>query len=74
MTKEFKKRMMFLLELDFLNGQIEKLELQKQELRKQFSLNGVVSCFCKIPEPRMKNSENGVSVYCDKCAKSYSQK
>ena len=42
MTKEFKKRMLFLLELDFLNGQIEKLELEKEELRKQFSLNGVV--------------------------------
>ena len=41
MTKEFKKRMLFLLELDFLNGQIEKLELEKEELRKQFSLNSV---------------------------------
>ena len=41
MTKEFKKRMLFLLELDFLNGQIEKLKLEKEELRKQFSLNSV---------------------------------
>jgi hypothetical protein len=41
MTKEFKKRMLFLLELDFLNGQIEKLELKKEELREQFSLNSV---------------------------------
>jgi len=30
-------------------------------------------CVCKIPEPRMKNSENGVSSYCNKCAKSYSR-
>ena len=37
-------------------------------------LYGVVSCVCKIPEPRMKNSENGISAYCNKCAKSYSQK
>jgi hypothetical protein len=42
MTKEFKKRILFLYELDSLNGQIEKLELQKEELRKQFSLNGVI--------------------------------
>ena len=33
--------MLFLLELDFLNGQIEKLKLEKEELRKQFSLNSV---------------------------------
>ena len=40
----------------------------------QLTLTDVVSCVCKIPEPRMKNSENGVSSYCNKCAKSYSQK
>ena len=37
-------------------------------------LYDVLSCVCKIPEPRMKNSENGISAYCDKCAKSYSKK
>ena len=41
---------------------------------KKLNLHAVVSCVCKIPEPRMKNSENGVSSYCNKCAKSYSQK
>ena len=40
----------------------------------QLTLTAVVSCVCKIPEPRMKNSENGISAYCNKCAKSYSQK
>ena len=29
------------------------------------------SCICKVPEPRIKNSENGVSAYCFKCAKQY---
>ena len=40
----------------------------------QLTLTDVVRCVCKIPEPRMKNSENGISAYCNKCAKSYSQK
>lgn len=26
-------------------------------------------CTCFIPEPRMKNSENGISRYCAKCSK-----
>ena len=31
---------------------------------------GVVSkCTCKIPDPRVKNSENGISGYCVKCVK-----
>jgi hypothetical protein len=41
---------------------------------KQCDIHVVVSCVCKIPEPRMKNSENGIIAYCGKCAKSYSQR
>ena len=26
-------------------------------------------CTCKIPEPKIKNSENGISTYCGKCSK-----
>ena len=26
-------------------------------------------CGCKIPEPNIKNSENGISTYCGKCSK-----
>ena len=48
--------------------------LDLKDIIKQLSICDVVSCVCKIPEPRMKNSENGVSSYCNKCAKSYSQK
>ena len=29
----------------------------------------VIKCKCKIPEPHIKNSENGISSYCGKCAK-----
>lgn len=28
-------------------------------------------CKCKIPEPRMKNSENGIYSYCKICKKEY---
>ena len=34
-------------------------------------LCAVSGCTCKIPEPRMKNSENGISAYCVKCTKQY---
>lgn len=30
-------------------------------------------CVCKIPEPRLKVSENGTYAYCEKCAKTYVQ-
>ena len=33
------------------------------ELLKNFSLHAVVSCVCKIPEPRLKVSENGTYAY-----------
>ena len=41
---------------------------------KQLILSGVVSCVCKIPEPRLKVSENGTHAYCNNCAKTYWQK
>lgn len=28
-------------------------------------------CSCKIPEPRIKVSENGIYSYCNKCGKTY---
>ena len=37
-------------------------------------LYDVVSCVCKIPEPRLKVSENGTHAYCNNCAKTYWQK
>ena len=37
-------------------------------------LYDVVSCVCKIPEPRLKVSENGTYAYCNNCAKTYWQK
>ena len=40
----------------------------------QLILSGVVSCVCKIPEPRLKVSENGTHAYCNNCAKTYLQK
>ena len=33
-----------------------------------------VSCVCKIPEPRLKVSENGTHAYCNNCAKTYWKK
>ena len=36
---------------------------------KQLNLSGVVRCVCKIPEPKLKVSENGTYAYCEKCAK-----
>ena len=49
-------------------------EIQKSiddviEKQKEF-----VSCVCKIPEPRLKVSENGTHAYCNNCAKTYWQK
>ena len=37
------------------------------------TLTDVVRCVCKIPEPRLKVSENGTYAYCEKCAKTYLQ-
>ena len=28
-------------------------------------------CECKVPNPTMKVSENGVNVYCKNCSKTY---
>jgi hypothetical protein len=33
-----------------------------------------MNCTCKTPEPRMKNSENGISSYCNRCSKSHETK
>ena len=43
-------------------------------ITKQLTLTDVVSCVCKIPEPRLKVSENGTHAYCNNCAKTYWQK
>ena len=43
-------------------------------ITKQLTLTDVVSCVCKIPEPRLKVSENGTYAYCNNCAKTYWQK
>ena len=40
----------------------------------QLTLTDVVRCVCKIPEPRLKVSENGTHAYCNNCAKTYLQK
>jgi hypothetical protein len=45
----------------------------KKEKAKQLTLTDVVRCVCKIPEPRLKVSENGTYAYCEKCAKTYLQ-
>ena len=38
------------------------------------NLCGVVRCVCKMPEPRLKVSENGTYSYCNNCSKTYWQK
>mgnify|MGYP005992128173 CR=1 FL=1 len=43
----------------------------KRHQAEQLNLCAVSGCTCKIPEPRMKNSENGISAYCVKCTKQY---
>ena len=43
----------------------------KRHEAEQLNLLGVVRCVCKIPEPRLKVSENGTYAYCEKCAKTY---
>ena len=44
-------------------------ELLQKETKKQLILTDVVKCNCKIPHPRMKVSENGISGYCANCIK-----
>ena len=41
MTEDFKKGMMQLLEIDYLDSQIIKLKNDRKKLKKQFSLQGV---------------------------------
>ena len=46
----------------------------KKKKAEQLTLTDVVSCVCKIPEPRLKVSENGTYSYCNNCSKTYWQK
>jgi len=43
--------------------------IAKEHEIEQLRIGGVSYCNCKIPDPRMKNSENGISGYCVKCVK-----
>jgi hypothetical protein len=43
-------------------------------LEAKLTFTDVVSCVCKIPEPRLKVSENGTYSYCNNCSKTYWQK
>ena len=54
------------------NNPLVRIGLLKM-IKQFFSLKDVVSCICKIPEPRLKVSENGTYAYCKKCAKTYLQ-
>ena len=70
LTEIGKKRFEFTCEPDedlkvFLDG--------AEQLFKLLRLTDVVRCVCKIPEPRLKVSENGTYAYCEKCAKTYLQ-
>lgn len=49
------------------------LEKYTYQLEQQLALFIVSGCTCKIPEPIIKNSENGISAYCKKCTKQYSR-
>ena len=46
---------------------------EAHRLVKKLIIPDVGCCSCKIPEPRMKVSENGTSAYCIKCTKTYVQ-
>ena len=46
---------------------------QKWNEQKQLIIADVSKCTCEIPDPRMKNSENGISGYCVKCVKPLQQ-
>jgi hypothetical protein len=48
--------------------------IKTQKKVKKLTLTDVVSCVCKIPEPRLKVSENGTYSYCNNCSKTYWQK
>ena len=45
-------------------------KLCKQVRKEQYDIHNVSKCTCKIPEPKVKCSENGINAYCCKCAKS----
>ena len=66
LEKSYGNKLILLDEKDF--------EKFAEKLVKKLTLTDVVSCVCKIPEPRLKVSENGTHAYCNNCAKTYWQK
>ena len=60
------------LKIDELMNEVE--EVVDKNITEQLTLTDVVRCVCKIPEPRLKVSENGTHAYCNNCAKTYLQK
>ena len=60
------------LKIDELMNEVE--EIVDKNVTEQLTLTDVVSCVCKMPEPRLKVSENGTHAYCNNCAKTYLQK
>jgi hypothetical protein len=59
-------------DLDIQKAMVKHFIKKKED--EQLILTDVVSCVCKIPEPRLKVSENGTHAYCNNCAKTYWQK
>ena len=72
MTEEFKKGMMLLLEQDFIDGEIRKLKLRKEELNKQFSLQGVVKSFYCLDEVH-RGKDDVCQRQCEYCRKKNKQ-
>ena len=51
---------------------VEKIwQLQSEIKRKQCDIPIVSICVCNNPKPIMKNSENGISTYCQSCSKQW---
>lgn len=49
-------------------GQLNGVHKMSCESRK---VTIMANCECKIPEPQIKVSENGIYSYCKKCCKNY---
>ena len=56
-------------EIDY-QERLERYCTYLENKNKQLHILEVVKCKCKIPKPLQKCSENGISSYCGKCAKS----